>query len=476
MDKLNLVRVFVKGGIISPGDFLKILQTAQHLGSGYIHFGSRQDILFPADTFDKEHLDKTFASIQTDYEINSSQYQNIVTSYVSLDVMPKKSWLAPHIYHYILDSFNYRPGFKINLVDPSQSLVPLVSGHFNFIASSVENYWHLYLRFDELGRKPWPAPALFYGYDIATVARALEQSKTEKDYSTFEDLYADTMGKIKVNTQPVNENLAYPDVNFPYYEGFNRIPDNKYWLGLYWRNNKFDIKFLKALCQRCVETDVGKISLTPWKSFIIKGIEEKHRVGWEKLLGRFGINMRHSSLELNWHIPVLDEEAMLLKNFLVREMDKMDISTYGMTFSIVSTKDITLFTSVVIEKNEDAGGNPTYNILYSKDFNPNLMEYQYFARDISKEIIPALLLELSYMYYEQLEEQGQEARRIVNERVSVSKSQYQCGNCLTIYDEGLGDTEQKIAVGTPFSKLPGSFSCPTCGSTKEAYRQVRIQG
>ena len=475
MDKLNLVRVFVKGGIISPGDFLKILQTAQHLGSDYIHFGSRQDILFPAGKYDPGYLDKAFASIQTDYEINSSQFQNIVTSYVSLDVMPKKSWMASHIYHYILDSFDYRPHFKINITDPSQSLVPLFSGHYNFIASSTENYWHLFMRSDVSGSKPWPAPGLVYGFDLARLSLALEQAQIDNPQASFGSLYQKAAATVDINSQPANENLSYPDINFPYYEGFNRIPDGKYWLGLYWRNNKFDIRFLKALCQRCIETDVGKVSLTPWKSFIVKGIEEKHRIGWEKLLGRYGINMRHSSLELNWHIPVLDDEAMELKSFLVREMDKMDISTYGLTFSIVSDKNVTLFTSVVIEKSESSTGIPTYNILYSKDFNPNLMEYQYYAKDITKEIIPPLMLELSYMYYEQLDEKSMEGRKLTKEVTADTQLHFQCRECLTIYDEEMGDPQQQIEPGTPFNALPESYRCPTCGEGKGAFKQSKAK-
>lgn len=47
VQKSELVRVFVKGGIISPGDFQKIILTASSLGTTYLHLGSRQDILFP---------------------------------------------------------------------------------------------------------------------------------------------------------------------------------------------------------------------------------------------------------------------------------------------------------------------------------------------------------------------------------------------------------------------------------------------
>ena len=47
MQKEDLVRILVKGGIISPGDFLQVIQKASELGTSHIHLGSRQDILFP---------------------------------------------------------------------------------------------------------------------------------------------------------------------------------------------------------------------------------------------------------------------------------------------------------------------------------------------------------------------------------------------------------------------------------------------
>ena len=77
---------------------------------------------------------------------------------------------------------------------------------------------------------------------------------------------------------------------------------------------------------------------------MVKGITEKDRLAWEKLLGKYGINMRHSSLELNWHIPVADNEALELKNYLVRVLDQRDISTYGLTFSIKTKAHKILFT------------------------------------------------------------------------------------------------------------------------------------
>ena len=42
-----LQRIQVKGGIISPGELQKVIAKAESIGLDALHFGSRQDILFP---------------------------------------------------------------------------------------------------------------------------------------------------------------------------------------------------------------------------------------------------------------------------------------------------------------------------------------------------------------------------------------------------------------------------------------------
>jgi rubredoxin len=470
--KSDLIRAFVKGGILSPADMLKIMEISSKLGNKYVLFGSRQDIMFPSKEADETLLDKLFRQINIDYEIgsDSSVYQNIVCSYVAVNVTETTNWVKEDTYHFVIDNFDYRPRIKINIVDPVQTIVPLFTGEINFVASSEENYWYLYLRDPRKGNVVECWPKMIFTHDIARVSRALEELILNFQPFALDELFVILQGKMRINYRTITQQLKFPENSFPYYEGLNAMLNNQYWLGLYWRNNQYDIDFMTAACRLCQETNVGKINIIPWKAFIIKGIKAGDRIRWGKLMGKFGINERHSSLELNWHLPVIDAEALELKRFLVRELDQQDISTHGLTFTIKMKREIVLFTSIVIERNNDNTNGDRYNILYAKNFNPNNIGYLTYARAVKREVIPALLIELSKIYFRQLnpEKEHVEHRNTDSPKANASPS-YQCSNCLSVYDKRYGDSFANIPAGVPFEELPEDYACHICDSPKKYF-------
>lgn len=396
MKKLN--RLLINGGVLSPGELKHICETAETLGMNTISFGSRQDIIFPKDV-QKSDLQE-LESLQIVFP-DEEVIHNIVSSYVSSDIFQNTSWLTSARYLYVIEQFKYRPTLRINITDPKQRLVPLFTGNINFIASENEDYWYLYLRLPNW-RKTKMYPALIYSWDLHKVAETIENILIEEpeNVDTVFELVNDA---IQTNNRTVDKPLEVPFHPFPYYEGMNRIGD-KYWLGLYWRNNLYDTSFLKEMCDLCFENKIGKISITPWKSFIVKGIPVESKLIWEKLLGRFGINVRHSMLELNWHLPVNNVDALNLKKYLVTNFDQNDISTYGLTFAITDYDYNSYnFTSIVIEKNkqpEQIGDfviRDTYNLLYAKNFDPNTREYIVHVQDVDKVELSGLLMEVSYI-------------------------------------------------------------------------------
>lgn len=471
-----LHRLLVKGGIISPGEFLRVIELARRLGQNGIHFGSRQDILFASPAPSAEVL-ADFPEFDLE-PLHESQYANIVCSYASAEIFRKTPWLTSSTFLYILEQFSFQPRLEINITDPNQRLTPLFTGHLNFIAAPREEYWYCYVRLPGWETLE-PFPALIHSWDIATVAEAIDRAGT---LASIDEVVTVANQGNDLNLRNIDEELAIPFYPFPYYEGMNRINADAYWLGLYWRNNWYDLDFMEAACRLCLEHRIGKLCITSWKSFIVSGLPADRRIEWEKLLGRFGINARHSSLELNWHLPVADKEALNLKSYLVRAFDQRDISTYGLTFGITSGYSRP-FTSIVIEP-ERLGGlidghavRPTYNIHHARNFDPNTRDYVEYARQVDRSELVELMVELSRLYFAQLDEGPRTLTRekATREKEKTIQEVWQCGHCLSVYDPEIGDPAQDVPAGTSYASLPEEYSCWTCGAGKEDFTPLEME-
>jgi rubredoxin len=46
---------------------------------------------------------------------------------------------------------------------------------------------------------------------------------------------------------------------------------------------------------------------------------------------------------------------------------------------------------------------------------------------------------------------------------------YTCNICGYVYDPAVGDPENGVAAGTPFEKIPDSWTCPVCGASKSDF-------
>ncbi|MEM1122200.1 MAG: rubredoxin, partial [Bacteroidota bacterium] len=254
MSNIPLQRILVKGGVLSPSELKQIITMAETLGLDAISFGSRQDIILPLVEGQADILNQ-YPNLNLE-NLSDTTYQNITCSYVASDILPATSWLGSATYLYILEQFRNKSTLEINLTDPRQRLVPLFTGHLNFIASHHEDYWYLYLKLPNWEQHQL-YPVLVYTWDIGKVAAMIEKHclAMEKASAIFE-----TVNKLvdTSNNRTIDKKLEIPFVMFPYYEGMNRMgTDNYYWLGLYWRDNKYYLEFLKALCALCLECKIG---------------------------------------------------------------------------------------------------------------------------------------------------------------------------------------------------------------------------
>jgi rubredoxin len=476
----SFIKINVRGGILSPGLLKDILEAAKTFKIKSVYLGERQNI-FLRTFIGRDELLRYRRSVENiDFEINSHLHPNILSSYVAEEIFTDvNNWLSEGGYKDVLDSFDYKPKLKINLVDNTQGLVPLFTGNLNFISSQQPNFWYLYVQHPTLeGIQRWPE--LIYSGDIATVSKALEtELSINKTLGVdLEQLRKILSSQLKINTIALKEELILPRLRFPNYEGMNKTGQT-YWLGIYRRNFDFPVDFLEQAAQLCISTKIGALYLTPFKSLIIKGIKEEDRIKWERLLGKYGINIRHNISELNWKTPDLDDGALRLKNYLARELDDLDVRTYGLTFAI-KTKPMEAAASVLIEKGYEINlfGKlklfPHYNIYYVPDFNPNKQEFKLYVSKRPRFLLSEDLLYLCQKYYNGLTKEQdsgtQVEKREVESKPLKEKNIFACSECYTLYDEELGDPTQNIDLGTTFASLPNTWHCPVCEAPKESFK------
>jgi rubredoxin len=277
-------------------------------------------------------------------------------------------------------------------------------------------------------------------------------------------------------TKPVESPLKLPVFNLPYYEGLNRYND-KYWLGIYRRDELFTLNFLKEVCLLCLHTKIGQLCSSPWKSLIIKGISEKDRQQWSNLLAKHQVNVRHAANELNFQVEDNCREGLVLKKYMVKYLSSDDTRTFGICIGIKTRRKSEVFSSILVRRRPLIRiGNweflHVYDILCAKDFNPNERTGIVFSKSNPKVLLPEQLhraiIAFSDHQSKHVEPVPKKTKKDTPARQDKKHYVHQCKHCLTIYDESVGEPDKGIIAGTTFAQLP-DYSCSLCEASKSDF-------
>ena len=124
----------------------------------------------------------------------------------------------------------------------------MLTGNINWVASPDETgYWHLFIRFPKTNIV-YEWKDIVHTDDLAAMSLSIEETILgdkakfyENEQANGDELY----GRVKTtgfNIKPAAEPIELPPFNLPYYEGLNRY-DDKYWLGIYRRDELYPINF-----------------------------------------------------------------------------------------------------------------------------------------------------------------------------------------------------------------------------------------
>lgn len=485
MSKTQTIQINFTGGIVSPGALKDVLQLAAQALIRQVRFGLRQQLLLDVPISGINHFLKECKARNLSCAPQKLATPNIVSSYPATGIFTSDTWMREGVYKDVFNQFNFSPSLKLNICDSTQNLVPFFTGHINWITSPSPHFWYLYIRFPKT-QNIFCWPELIYTNDIAAVSKRVETALKENQHTHNQhpdlagsQLFTTVKAMGHYSGKTPGAALALPRFSLPYYEGFNQS-ETGLWLGLYRRDEAFPVAFLQDVCSICMESKIGQLYTTPWKSLIVKSINKKHTERWDWVLGKYRINVRHAANELAWQVEDGDESGLLIKRHLIRHFDKEDVRTFGLSFGVQSRPTSSMFGSIIIRKQQNKNPHKLkslerFDLLHTRNFNPNSSDLVLFREGLEKDQIGTYLVSLCKLYYQQQEERLNASHRSaasnqVQPAPAAKISQvYQCSHCLSVYDEQHGDAEQNIPAGTSFIALPQTFVCSTCEAEKTAF-------
>jgi len=451
-----------------------------------VRFGLRQQLLIDTDAIGAGIIKKELDALTISCEYNKDEFPNVMSSYPAEEVFITNTWLGEGVYKDIFDLLDYQPRLKINVSDSNQSFTPLLTGNINWVASpTAQHFWHLFVRFPKTN-VVYEWKDMVYTNDVARMSKQIERLIFENKATFYDnkqvngdELYKLIQAETYI-TKPVENALKLPAFNLPYYEGLNKY-NNKYWLGIYRRDEMFDLEFLKEMCMLCLRTKVGQLCSTPWKSIIVKGIEEKDKQEWNILLAKYQVNVRHAANELNFQVEDNSKEAVAIKSYLVKYLSRDDIRTFGVCIGVKTRIKSEVFSSVLIRKRPlisigKWGFFHLYDLLIAKDFNPNERTGVVFSKSNLKIWLPEQMRRaiLSFYQHQSKVMKLPTVAAIKKETIAEKKNEvvYQCCDCLTVYDELIGEPDSGIVPATLFEQLPETYCCPMCEAAKENFKKI----
>ncbi len=468
---VEVVKINCHGGIVSLDKLGKILDILSKLNISRLRFGLRQNIFLeiPSDLIDL--FEKEMKKSEVDYQFDLDAKPNIMSSFQAETIFNTNSWLTGQTFKNALNQLDFSPSLKINITDNIQPLTPLFTGNINWVASEKNvNFWHLFIRFPKSNTiLKWKD--LINSNQLISFSKKIESLllKYKGDHDYPEDIEQKLVSEFndgEFATLIDDEELAFPEYNLPYYEGLNKYGEF-YWMGIYRRNEWFEIEFLQDLYNLCKETDIDEdICITPWKSLIVKRIAEVDIPKWIHILNFHHINVRHALNELNFQVEDNVHSSVKLKRFIVKHLDLEDIRTSGIVFGIKSKPKTEVFSNILIRKRHQFrigrfGLLPVYDIMLSKDFNPHERTGLEYRKSLPKYLLPDELNRCIISYYRNsLKMNAPNNEEPIMQSIAYESESniYQCQVCKTRFEE-LNDMFSDALI------------CPTCGATGSSIKK-----
>ncbi|MCU0448682.1 MAG: rubredoxin [Bernardetiaceae bacterium] len=423
----------------------------------YLSLSARQEILLPLAATAQAALAAEGFKVAP-FPAETGPY-NLVTSQVAAGLYPAVPWLAADTYAEVLETLPAALGLPVNLTDAQQPLVPRFGGELNLLASLRPDYWHVFgQRPDGSGRQA--VPGLVETRGLAPLLHWAEAHRANLP-AALRAWPAQVPAPVLAHWLPQAEAAAVTPLPFPALEGFS-TPAGPAWLGLFRRDYRFSLPFLAALAQLAAGQKIGRLYLTPWRTWVVKDLRAEHRPAWELLLGRHQFSTQHSPTELRWQLPDGDEVAHAQARAWASELHGREAQLGPLSFALAS-QPFPVATSVLI-KPENGG----YALAHTPRFERSGGPWVWAAHSLAPAQVPEALIHLAQTFFEQNQasQPSPAPAELPEAATSPGYPVLQCSHCLSVYDPQVGDPAAQVPPQTPPEALPDSYCCHLCAAPR----------
>ncbi len=463
----EIVAYQTRGGLLSLAELRLLAEAATAQGDPRLFAVGRQEIALSGLGFAQAMrlLGQPGGHILQPW--SPTRPANIMTTGPVAGLDGTNPWLSAGAFRDLLESFRFAPRRSIALTDPSQAYLPAFLGEINFLATDQRDQWRIRLALPEFGEESL-LPGAIRSLDIPKAVAIIE------NYADAAAPGGDPSESTRALTEALEPiGLPAPAFSFPSVSRY-RCPAGALVIPIPEEGIRSD--FCLDLCVWAARLPGISVGLTPWRTFLVRGLSESATRELRGLLIRRCVAETCGP----WRPHFLNSLSEDGAEWLCRAVEAQCPVDAGLSIGVVPADAPAPDLHVLVREGPRTSRwgrlRPTrYSVQRRSSYDARNAPWTLVAADIRRRDLGSVVLQAIDMLTgpPQLRANN-EAMPMENVAPDSAGSALRCRSCLNEYDAIYGDPAGRIAPGTPFGLLSEDWGCPVCGGPKSDYEAAAV--
>lgn len=435
-----------RGGMVTTAVLRALAEVAAEHGAGTLRLTADQQIAVPGVTGTRVRRLQQLLPLEK--LADAPLAGQIVTTAPVAGTGQGRSWLRPSTFADLLHAIGDAPLPGLLLADPSQPYVPLPGAHVQVLALAGEDQWGL--RLTGAAGAVLDVPGHLRSARVPEALRRL--APLLERCELVAEAIVERIDDLLRSGTPEQARPLRP---------FGALPDA---LWLMEPDAGWDAGLIQDLCLLAQAHGCTEIGLTSTRALVLPGLGANAVREYEEL----AFLRRTAAGRIPWRQwllaePGLEGQAAAIASALEAHCPVNP----GISLALQRANSAPATVHILLRAEMSTGGlarlrGPRFT-LAAPDTNGTWVTFGRIlcARDAAAAILGHLTRAM-----------GRPAPVAAPQAPTVAAPvarRHQCGECLTTYDEQLGDPRAGVPPRTPFAALPAGWLCPVCGAPPDAF-------